>query len=115
MAGCSRANAWIATGNTAQAIDGSAAIEMRPCLPPPREASRSSAALKSRTMSRAMAAAWRPSSVSFRERVVRENNCVPISRSMRRMDSLSEGWEMPSRSAAALKLSASAAATRISS
>jgi hypothetical protein len=53
--------------------------------------------------------------VSLRERVVRSNSGAPISSSMRRMDSLSDGCEMPSRCAAALKLSESAAAARTSS
>ena len=53
-----RANAWIAAGSTAQAIEGSAATAIQPCRPVPREAShRSSAALNPRTASRATDAA----------------------------------------------------------
>ena len=48
------------------------------------------------------------------EREVRSNSTVPTTRSTRRIDSDSDGCEMPSRLAAALKVAASAAAMRIS-
>ena len=47
--GCSRRTTSSAAGSTAQAIEGNAAMVIRPCLSLLRDASRSSARLKSRT------------------------------------------------------------------